>query len=684
MIEDGMKKFLCILMSLATFPAYSQKLVDALSAYQNTLESEGSTSSTTTVAPVSTSSTTSNSSSKKCTADKQSSLPLKFLTSLILEKDGKLDISHDRSNGSLKIKAPNIIGNCDSMLEWRLKKPTIDGKPAYALEVGFKAATENKYSVYKMNGDTPQLLIDQVYDPTMSGFQQCLQDTGVLSMDSGGNFKVNPDAIYKTPVNENFSEVTDSGKLFFLSNGKSSSVYGPKYSSSFSYTNECDFYEKAHPAITSLLNSEDAESERITELANKLKNCPSCSYSELLNFMETYQGYSGEFSPIISELIQKAAQDAAKKIESGKYTDEDLQTISDFEKLVVQPKVAEVTRLYEEMMKSSDGEKKEAEKELLQARKELKSLGEAPYFLTKHTLQLMKDGNFEDAHKLNSLKRTISTYKDLGAKLNNIVITPEVANKRIASDNQAFAETIEDEREKFEYRRGMSSGKANQYSMLQKQMLQNINIRTQNYTDEIRSEYERMTPPNGYCFRSPFRNAQKCVNESRERIVELQNILNHYNKVDAERAKEYEAIAKEYGALEEEGRRYVAAENGETIVNEDQDEPEVSNLQAPSSNRESENSNVNQQQQQLYQQQLYQQQLYQQQLSQMQQMQPQINMFSQQQSPYQYSGASYMGQQGAWNFNWNGGQQYQMYQQPQQYQNSYNPLLFQGGFNFYR
>jgi hypothetical protein len=103
-------------------------------------------------------------------------------------------------------------------------------------------------------------------------------------------------------------------------------------------------------------------------------------------------------------------------------------------------------------------------------------------------------------------------------------------------------------------------------------MRENIQIRNQNFTQEIQSEYARVQQPNGYCYRY-FRNTQKCIQDTVERVQELQALLQHYTKVDAERAAEYDEKAKEYAKLEAEGRRYIAAQSGEASEDEEESAP---------------------------------------------------------------------------------------------------------------
>lgn len=182
--------------------------------------------------------------------------------------------------------------------------------------------------------------------------------------------------------------------------------------------------------------------------------------------------------------------------------------------------------------------KKAKQEELKQVLAEIKTLSQRLYFLSSHTLKLIKDGRFDDAQKLDSVKLTLATYQSLGFKKNNVVITPEIAMNKIAIGRANFAADLEVEKERYEVRTGQVTGQADFYYDLSKQLRRNIEVRTNNYTEEMKLEYARVQP-GGYCT-AYFRNYQKCAEDSLARLQELQNILKHYNKIDAERADEYD------------------------------------------------------------------------------------------------------------------------------------------------
>jgi hypothetical protein len=517
--------------------------------------------------------------SKRCEENDQTSLPLNYVTSLIQERDPQLRIMHDGRTGRLTVSAPEMIGNCSSMLEWTLKKPEIHGQKAYAIEVKIKQG-ENctpegcSYRVAKVENGEFKEHQSMVLKPTIKGFEECLQRSGVVA-----NGRVVPGAIYTTPVNERFDGVDASGKLYFLSRGPASPLIRARHGS-FEHVDGCDHYEAAHPTLRNLLTAEDAERQRLDAEAERLRDCRPEEYARLADFIDKYEGYAGQLGQVRDRLILEAAKKAATNIEAGRMRDEDLRVINDFDRYIVQPKVQRARTLYEEMIELEGDAKKAKHDELVAVLAEIAALNRRPYFTSQHTLRLVRDGRFDEAERLNSLKLNLEHHQRLGARQDNAVITPGIASQRIVAGRQAFARNLETEKERYEYRTGQTSGKAAEFEGLARRMRNNIQIRSQNFMAEMQQEALRVQQPNGYCYRY-WRNAQRCVQETMERLQELQNLLTHYNNIDDERAKEYEAKAREYAELEAQGRRHIAQQNGEELPAEQPQTPAPTRPQGP-------------------------------------------------------------------------------------------------------
>lgn len=566
-----MKKLPLIMLSLLTFPTHAQSILGSLNDYQETLSvspsasSESTSSTGTAPQEVTPDEGGTSSNNKQCTSNSQTSLPLTYITSLIMEKNGKLDILHDQRTGQITWSAPKMISNCSSMIDWKLKKPIIDGKQAYAIEASIKQG-ENcsdagcTYNVIKVIDGAPQN-VPVTVKPDLKGFEQCLKDTGVV-VDN----KVKPEAIFPQQMKEKRTGIDQSGKLYFLSSGLMSSQAGGKYGP-HEYIDGCDHYEAPHPQIKSVLTLADAEKERLDAEAARLRECKVEEYAQLADFIEKYQGYADELGDVRDKLILEAAKKSAAAIAKGEYTDEDLKVVSDFHKYVVQPKVDLALALYEQSLELEGDAKKQTQDQLKAVLAEISALNKAPYFLSSHTLKLIKDGKFDDAEKTNNMKLVLENYQRLGAKQDNVVITPAVAAQRVVDGRAAFTDSVVKEKERYEMRTGQVTGKSQIEAANARYLRENIQQRTQNFHDEIRLELARVQQPNGYCYRY-WRNTQKCIQESLDRIKELQALLQHYNGIDEERAKEYDAKAADYAKLEAEGRKYVAAQNGEPVPEE--------------------------------------------------------------------------------------------------------------------
>jgi hypothetical protein len=559
-----MKKIF-FLLPLVALPVHAQSLLGALNEHQNSLQTSSSTASQSGTAG-GTVTVTGSSSSGRCEENDQTSLPLSYMTSLIQHKDGKLNVNYDGRGGSLSISAQDMISNCNSMLEWKLKKTIINNENTYAVEARFKAggdctADGCKYKIAVVENGIFKAQEEMVFKPTMKGFEECLQKSGVIN-----EGKVVSGAIYSAPMNERFEGVTDSGNILFVSKGPSSPLVRAKYGN-FVHTDRCDHYEVLNPHVSEILSFEDEERRRLEAEVSRLLDCKE--YHTVAEFLEKYGPIASQLIEVRDRLILDAVKKTAINIQENKYSDEELKVLSDFEKYIVQPKIDRLKQLYQEMIAVEGDAKKQRKAEIEALQAELRTLNQRPYLQAAHTQKLIQDGKFEEAEKLNGIKIGLDAYSRVGRKENNVEITPDVAQMRIANAKNEFAADLAIERERYEVRTGQITGQSQYWSGLAGAMRRNIEVRTRNYTQSIQEKYA-MIQPGGYCYRY-FRNTQRCIQEAMEDIQAWQAELQHFNQVDAERAAEYDAKAEEYRKLESEGRRYIAAQNGEEAPAETQE-----------------------------------------------------------------------------------------------------------------
>lgn len=555
-----MKNSFLIVLAMAAAPLYAQSMLGSLTEYQGSLTPE--TPNREANPPVRSEGESTSETNGRCEENDQTSMPLAYVTSLIQETNPKLDINFNPRTAKVSVGANSMISNCSSMVEWKLKEQEIQGQKSYVVEAKFREGencSEGKcsYKVAKVSNGEFQKYEELSFPPTLKGFEACLQASGVIS-----NGKVDKKAIYAAPMKETFSNVSQTGKLLFVSHGPQSAMVKAKYGS-FELINRCDHYEAIHPDIKQLLSYEDETRLRLDEEASKLKDCGVDEYDKLIGFIEKYEEYDDVLGQVRDKLILEAVKKSAQNIEEGKYTEDDLKVVTDFEKFIVNPRIEQATRLYHQM-ESLEGDAKRAKQEELKVvLAELKNLNSKPYFQAVHTSKLLKDGKFDEAQKVNGIKVALDTYRRLGSKQSNVLVTPDIAMVSVVRANDDFAKASIIEQERYQVRTGQITGQSNYYVNLSKKLENSIKVRSENFKAEMQEEYGRVQQ-GGYCY-AYFRNTQKCIEDSLERIQQLQNLLNHYNKIDAERIAEYNEKAQDYKKLEDEGRRYVAAQNGEEV-----------------------------------------------------------------------------------------------------------------------
>ncbi len=567
-----MKIFSLVVLSLLAIPAYAQGFLDSLEQHQASLPTPAGITTDRPSTGVTTPTTRPSDVDTSCSEDKQTSLPLKYLTGLILERDAKLDINHDPASGTLRISSPSkMIGNCNSMLQWNLSQNEVDGKKTYSIEVKFKdgeTCTEDAdiatgkmcYRVAKMKDGSFDRFEVKPFSNDIQGFQKCLEHSGVV----GADRKINTAAIFKQPVQESFSGLDETGRLVFLSHGPVSSQVDPRFA--LDRVNRCDVYEQIHPTISMVYSPTDINNQRLEAEAETLRNCQPNEYQRLVDFIER-NNYQGNLAAIRDNLILKAAQETAKKIaENKELTEDDLKVISDFERYIVEPKRKEVADQFLALENLEGTELQAGRARLATLRTELEAFARAPYFQRVHVEKLIASGKFADAEKMEGIRIAISESAKIGKTENNQVITPDMARIKIAQSRGALADRLVTASENYDIRTGVTTGLAQSYRDLATAMRRNINVRNQNYSQEIQAEYARIQQ-GGYCYRY-FRNTQRCIQDSLQRIQELQTALAHYNRVDTERAAEYDQKATQYGQMEAEGRTYVARQNGEEAPRE--------------------------------------------------------------------------------------------------------------------
>ncbi len=614
--------------------------------------------------------------SENCPSSGQTTLPLKYVEGLLRTRGTSLQLSQDFSTGRLHVRGGDFLANCNSMLEWGLRAPTTEF-PQYVVELKVKAcgADTCPYSVMEVNEQGQQVVKAINVAPSLDGFKECLKQTGVVS-DAG----VVANKIVTRDLDVSFAGVTASGPVWFGSHLPAASARYAKKAERGCYYME-DIRQNGFMAYS----QQDSERARLDEQAQLI--CDSGNYRNIADFVERYGQYQETLGAIRDELIEKDYKALAEIIRKGTNLEtQDYSVIADFQRYIVDPLTTKIVALHEQIGNLPQGqERRMKEQELRELMVQLAKYKSAPYITVGDLDKLMAKGMFDEAAEVNGIHLTAQNYGRLGATENGVLVTPRVARERIQNGKSAYQRTLVDRRKEFDVKTGRVTGQSDYYIGLARRHRRNIETRTANYQAEISAEVARITQPSGFCFRY-FRNTQKCVTDSTQRIQQLQVEMQRNNQADAAIATELEQKANQYRSWEDEGRRYIAAQGTdapepEVAVTQSEPEPTGPSVNAPDADRTAD-------QQAMYQFQLPTQQQGtlpgQQQYNPYQQQQPQYyggqmqqqNPYGQQQMPYGYGQQAYGQQQQPYGY----GQQAYGQQQPYGYgQQQYGMMAGYGG-----
>lgn len=505
--------------------------------------------------------------SENCPSSGQTTLPLKYVEGLLRTRGASLQLSQDFSTGRLHVRGGDFLANCNSMLEWGLRSPTTEF-PQYVVELKVKScgADTCPFSVMEVNEQGQQVVKSINVAPNLEGFKECLKQTGVVT-DAG----VATNKMVIRDLDVSFAGATTSGPVWFGSHLPAASARYAKKAERGCYYME-DIRQNGFMAYS----QQDSERARLDEQAQLI--CDSGNYRNIADFVERYGQYQETLGAIRDELIEKDYKALAETIRKGQNLEtQDYSVIADFQRYIVDPLTSRIVALHEQIGNLPQGqERRLKEQELRDLMSKLAKYKAAPYITATDLDKLMAKGLFDEAAEVNGIHLTAQNYGRLGATENGVLVTPRVARERIQNGKRSYAATLVDRRKEFEVRTGRVTGQSDYYIGLARTHRRNIETRTANYQAEINDEVARITQPSGFCFRY-FRNTQKCVADSMQRIQQLQAELQRYNQTDAAIASELEQKANQYRGWEEEGRRYIAAQGSdaepETASVEPQREP---------------------------------------------------------------------------------------------------------------
>lgn len=559
-----MKSSSIILLALLTSQAFAAD--DALKFLLENSPSISSTASTANeeakeVGKTETKSLVSGKSCLDLNIDQQKSLPLKVIAGLIQKEPRALDIVHDAKSGKLSISSPPMIANCNDLIEWKVAQTSLNGENAYSVEARIKEGGNCKDGkcTYKMwskeSAESSSFKpVEKSFAPNFSGFKACLVESGVVKKGSAEAVK---DAMYLGKVDVKANGIKDTGKVVFVSEGPDSSQIGGMYGD-FDVVSDCRHYEEVAEEPVTLLSHAELQRRERDRQAEELKECTVNDYHKIADFLEAYEQDYAFLRPILNELLEQAAQESAKRIAEGKDTPADFEVLKDFQEIVVGPLTDLADRLYEEA-EDLDGEEQARKLAQLQdVLKQLKTYSEEPFFNQALTDKLVKDGRFDSAKQMNSLRLVLLAYQKLGTKVDGRTMSPDAVINMIGKMEDDYSVALEDEEERYLIRTGQDFSNTqilNERLRAAQILLQRRIAFQQSEIDDAQRRITKSCP----LFWS---HAQACQQKEMQRIQDAQRKIQLAQLDYQDAVKEITPELEKYRALENEGREYLKA-NGQ-------------------------------------------------------------------------------------------------------------------------
>lgn len=580
-----MKKTTLLVLAMLASQAHAQDILQTLLGSSPTKKALTSGTATNAVpeevGATSTKTTVSGKTCQDLNIDDQKSLPLKVVKSLIQSEPQQLTIVHDPKTGILKVTSPDMIGNCNSMIEWKVNQAQVEGENTYLVEARIKHGTDCKnkkcdYKVTKVKNSYDMSHENLPYEPNLNGFKQCLKESGAFNPKGDG---LDKNGIYYAPINERISDVKETGKVLFVSEGPVSSLIGPVYGDKFKIVSDCKYYEEVGPTPQLVLSEADETKRQLRAQADELEKCTVEEYHNVADFLSKNSEFEAQLKDVRDRLIKEATQKSAAAILEGKSTDEDMRVLADFEKYIIEPKKQQALALYAELEDLKPGVEREAKlKELRQVLKELAAYANKPYLEAAHMEKLLADGMFDQAEKVFNARLNVVEHLKLGATLDGKFVTAEAVETSISEQQEKFSDDLEDVKHKYEIRTGQVSGYAKAFTDKANAARRHKAIMMQNHMEAIADEQKRMQP-GGYCT-AYFRNYQKCAAQSAEEIQRIQFIMGKKAEKFDKLAIEYDQKAAEYAKLEKDGKDYLA-NRGVAVASGEESSSEEDDLKAP-------------------------------------------------------------------------------------------------------
>lgn len=282
----------------------------------------------------------------------RNTVPYKFLLGLMANKN--LDIEHKPHAGTLEFNGGIMIGNCQSMLETFVSKPSSD-IPYYTFQVAVKRpggckTSKCSYDVAKVeSGNSVKHKME--FAPSFSGFVDCLKASGVYADGKIDQKKVAPIEFTHTE-----RDITQSSEVVYANRGYKGTRYAGQFSSNkLPEYPGCYYFEDVKEGGFKTYSVDDIKDYELERLYQKV--CNSGNY-KLINKHVMDFDENGPFQKGLIDIRNELILGEVKRLHEIVDESEDLSEVdavkfkevtSDFLDYVVKPlknDLAQLQRLY--------------------------------------------------------------------------------------------------------------------------------------------------------------------------------------------------------------------------------------------------------------------------------------------------------------------------------------------------
>lgn len=505
-----------------------------------------------------------------CSAEDQTSLPLKFVMGLLRDRGASLVPSHNSDTGELTVYGGRMIGNCNSMLDYVISPPG-DGLP-YVFQVKIKqcGSPTCAYPVRKIeNGSPVEVQPTPSFEPTMRGFEACLRATGVLKEDN----TIARDMI----VNEEFKAtqrgITETSQLWFASHGPfQSQVYGT--GGNLKTGHGCYYFENIQESGFQIYSRADVELNLAREEYQSI--CRSRNYRLIDQRISDF----AQFGALQDLLVQardnmllekyRSLHEILKGEDFSEANVEDIQqTIADFERYILEPLKNEIKEKYRQVANSTGQERRRLQAELDTLVDRFKSYAVSPYPNSadlRRMQEFERNAPIDDEHwsnavlTLNRIQNTVAVYQQY--KGSGRKESPVFADRRIQEAQGEFA------REYGILRRLAADPNYSRVADLRRrssslhQAAQRSQMELQRDIQQEIAYIQQHCYGKYYIANNPI-SLRNCVGEAQENIRAWQAETYHYVQRNGRLAEQLNQEAEQWSRVEQRRSRAVAGSGGQ-------------------------------------------------------------------------------------------------------------------------